>query len=393
MSEIEGVEAEYLSVLDADTIPNDNQTHLCLSCETPFTGVYCNSCGQKNDNYRRSLFSLIIELGSTLTAIEGRIWRTWGALLFKPGKVAREFADGARMKWSSPIRTYIAMSLILFGFLAITETHIFSLDVNVKPKDGVTLSRDELTHEDLSFEFDVHMLERQRTIDARIKNRDFELIERKMLDEEGDLRLDFQIGEEEDDVTSPSLNEPNSKVEDLPEAQPENIEIGGDLGELTVNDRGQIMLNNRRVEGKDVSNFVFDFMQNPAVVTDSLRVYLPRLMFFMMPLTMFIGAIFIRGRGNAMLYDHIIHAAYIHSVVFFLLFTGIIASYVFPGTVVAQAIFIGLLIYLPISLKRMFARGWLKTLWTSYAVGFIYLFILCFGLVIILAMTLKDLQG
>jgi len=147
------------------------------------------------------------------------------------------------MKWSSPIRTYIAMSLILFGFLAITETHIFSLDVNVKPKEGVTKSRDELTHEDLSFEFDVHMLERQKTIDARIKNRDFELIERKMLDEEGDLRLDFQIGEDEDDVTSPILNEPNSEIEDLPEAQAEDIEIGEDLGELTVNDRSQIMIN------------------------------------------------------------------------------------------------------------------------------------------------------
>jgi len=108
---------------------------------------------------------------------------------------------------------------------------------------------------------------------------------------------------------------------------------------------------------------------------------------------MFIGAIFIRGRGNAMLYDHIIHAAYIHSVVFFLLFAGILASYIIPGTVIAQAMFIGLLIYLPISLKRMFSRGWIKTLWTSYAVGFIYLFILFIGLVIILSRTLQGLQG
>jgi len=111
MSDIETPDLENTALLDSDSIPNDNQSHHCFSCHKAFTGIYCSNCGQKNDNYRRSLFSLLIELGGTLTALEGRIWRTWAALLFKPGKVAREYADGARTKWSSPIRTYLAMSL------------------------------------------------------------------------------------------------------------------------------------------------------------------------------------------------------------------------------------------------------------------------------------------
>ena len=131
-------------------------------------------------------------------------------------------------------------------------------------------------------------------------------------------------------------------------------------------------------------------MQNPAVVTNGFREWLPRLMFFMMPITMFIGAIFIRGHGNAMLYEHIIHGAYIHSVTFFFLFVGILASYVLPGSLVAKSIFIALLLYLPLSLKRMFKRGLLKTIWTSYGVGFIYIILLSFGLIFILAKTLKD---
>ena len=97
-------------------------------------------------------------------------------------------------------------------------------------------------------------------------------------------------------------------------------------------------------------------------------------MFIMMPFTMLIGAIFIRGRGNALLYDHLVHAAYIHAVAFFLLLLGILLSFIFPGATVSKALFVIMLIYLPLSLKRMFRRGWLKTIWTSYGVGFIYAF-------------------
>lgn len=95
-------------------------------------------------------------------------------------------------------------------------------------------------------------------------------------------------------------------------------------------------------------------------------------MFVMMPFTMLIGAMFIRGRGNALLYDHLVHAAYIHAVLFFLILLGIMLSFIFPGTVISRIIVIILLFYLPLSLKRMFNRGWFKTIWTSYGVGFIY---------------------
>lgn len=386
MSDFEGAELENTALLDADTIPNDNQAHHCFSCDKAFTGVYCQNCGQKNDNYRRSLFSLLVELGGTLTALEGRIWRTWGALLFKPGKVAREFADGARTKWSSPIRTYLAMSLILFGFLALTNTHILSVDVNVKPKDGITKPRAELTADDLDFQFATHMLERQSKIDARNADRDFELIKRKMLNEDGSLRFVFSVGEENAQDVAEAL-------EETAEVTDGNTSLGTNGRTITVDERGHLIVDGKPIEDRKISSFVFDFMQNPAVVTNSFRKWLPRLLFFMMPLTMFIGAVFIRGRGNAMLYDHIIHAAYIHSVLFFLLLTGILASYVLPSDLVAKTVFIALLIYLPLSLKRMFGRGWVKTIWTSYGVGFIYSLFLVFGLLFILIRILSDVAA
>jgi len=65
----------HIAPLDADNIPNDNQAHYCFSCEGPMKGAFCIACGQKNDNYRRGILSLIWELFTSITALEGHIWR------------------------------------------------------------------------------------------------------------------------------------------------------------------------------------------------------------------------------------------------------------------------------------------------------------------------------
>jgi hypothetical protein len=48
--------AQDPSLLDADSIPNENQSLTCFSCEEPMTGLFCYACGNKNDNYRRSVW-------------------------------------------------------------------------------------------------------------------------------------------------------------------------------------------------------------------------------------------------------------------------------------------------------------------------------------------------
>ena len=124
MGDTDSVDLETTGLLDADTIPNANQSINCFSCGESMSGVFCHACGNKNDNYRRSIWSLGIELFASLTAFEGRIWRSLRSLIFNPGQMAREFSNGARQKWTSPIRLYLAMSLLLFGYTAVSYTHL-----------------------------------------------------------------------------------------------------------------------------------------------------------------------------------------------------------------------------------------------------------------------------
>lgn len=341
----------HTAPLGEDSIPDVNQAHFCFSCNSPITGLYCDSCGQKNDNFRRSIFSLISETLGTVIGFESRIWKTWLAILFKPGLVAREYVMGARSKWSSPVRVYLAMSIILFGYLGCTQTQIIALDIDVVPKAEFADLLPPLTDDQVRLQPSLHFMETQKQINARNAGKDLALIERKL--SEG---IDFSIvlgGED----TSETTDEAETVT---PETR--TLVVNGLDGEDTT------------INVEQMSNFMVRLMKNPDIVNDIFMVWIPRLMFLMMPLTMIIGAIFIRGR-DALMFDHLVHSAYIHAVMFLIVLFCIIASKVIAADTLMITAFIIMLIYLPLSLKRMFRRGWFKTVLTSYSVGLNYLLV------------------
>jgi len=136
-------------------------------------------------------------------------------------------------------------------------------------------------------------------------------------------------------------------------------------------------------------------VQRPEMFNETFAKYLPRVMFFMMPATMLFGALFIRGRGNAFLYDHLVHTAYIHSVFFFLVLIGLILGKYTP--IPTGALFglltLYMLLYLPMSLRQMFSRGMIKTIWTSYAVGFVYFLSMIVVIVTLTVMGINEIMN
>ncbi|HHL43773.1 MAG TPA: hypothetical protein ENJ42_09150 [Hellea balneolensis] len=170
---------------------------------------------------------------------------------------------------------------------------------------------------------------------------------------------------EVDELKKPLAQVKNDVLTELTPEQKEKLKIAQEQARDVTD----------RLSPNRMSKLFLQIVRNPGLVNGIIYKWLPRIMFLMMPITMFIGILFIRGRGNALLYDHLVHAAYIHSVAFFLLFLGVLLMYILPGALVAKTLMVILLIYLPLSLRGMFHRGWIKSIWASYGVGFIYLLI------------------
>lgn len=427
-TETDGLELTHLAPLSEDDIPDSNQAHFCFSCSEPINGIYCAACGNKNDNFRRSIWSLGAELFASLTAIENRLWRSLLSLLFNPGHMARQFANGARQKWTSPVRMYLAMSIILFGYVSLTNTQLVAfgtvldgnspIQANVDGKKlmpkvfflerrHVILSQvtdeaisvfeehfQELTQDDSGLslsELRNEKVQAQKRLDelelnlANLKNMPGssgidtakEVVELRiqkldrLIDQKENPLTDLDTkADSDEDVINEGADETVNAVDDPImdygiDAGPNNtLRISAGQGETI------------ELDSQGIQKLISFVLKNPEIINAPINQYLPRIMFLMMPLSMLITALFIRSRDNAMLYDHLVHAAYIHGFSFLILFIFILLVQLtaIPGLLGIYILI--LLIYLPVSARRMYSRGWIKTIYTSYSVGMIYTFVM-----------------
>jgi hypothetical protein len=65
----------------------------------------------------------MLEVTEDLTHADSRLWRTMGALLFKPGLLTAEFLAGRRVKYLPPLRLYLVLSVLYFLVAGMLHQH------------------------------------------------------------------------------------------------------------------------------------------------------------------------------------------------------------------------------------------------------------------------------
>ena len=91
----------------------------CPNCGAQLAGRYCSSCGQRAVDLRPTLHELVHEAMHELSHVDGKIIRTVGLLLFRPGQLTREFFEGKRARSVTPLRLYLLASILFFGVMAL----------------------------------------------------------------------------------------------------------------------------------------------------------------------------------------------------------------------------------------------------------------------------------
>jgi hypothetical protein len=86
----------------------------CLNCNANIEGEnFCSECGQINDTRHLTFGQLISESLANVLSFDGRFFKTFVEVISKPGKVARDFTDGKRVRYMNPIRYYFLSSLLI----------------------------------------------------------------------------------------------------------------------------------------------------------------------------------------------------------------------------------------------------------------------------------------
>ena len=94
-------------------IAADQVTRGCLNCGAPVDGTFCAACGQRVVPADPTISELAGDAWQELSGYDGRLAATGKALLH-PGQLTRDYLDGRRARYLSPVRLYLIASVIYF---------------------------------------------------------------------------------------------------------------------------------------------------------------------------------------------------------------------------------------------------------------------------------------
>jgi len=333
----------------------------CISCGADTFGVFCPNCGQKNDDLRRSLFLLGRDFIEDTFAFDSRMWRTLGLLAVAPGVVPTNYAHGRRSKYTPPVRLFLVVSFLFFLILTLTQTLIAAIEVRQADESvvaGIILDKEDF--------------EPSATVNVDI----------------GDEGIDCEMGMSlEFFVKASSLNTNSETVDtclaSLRQAATEDIETS-----LRAENEEDAMTAEEAEEAVAMFDRVAagasEAVKNPKAFNAAFNNWLPRIMFLMTPVLALVMGVFIRGK-DALFFDHMVLSLYSHAVGFAVVGIAIVGGQL-GVPMVGLIATIGLFVYFILTIKRAYKRGWIKTVYTSVMVSFIYMIIL---LVVVLTIATR----
>ena len=99
------------------------QERPCLNCGAVLSSRYCAECGQRSDTSRLRLANWAGESLATATNLEAGLLNTIIGLTLRPGKTARRYVEGQRIRFTSPLKySLLGAGLWLLAFSIAIET-------------------------------------------------------------------------------------------------------------------------------------------------------------------------------------------------------------------------------------------------------------------------------
>lgn len=332
----------------------------CLSCGAPSVGVFCANCGQKNDDLRRSIFLLGRDFLEDTFAFDSRMWRTLGVLAVMPGLVPTNFSHGKRSRYTPPVRLFLVVSFLFFLALALTRTVFVAIEVT--PKTEEQIAREAAAIADVKSRLE------EENVELDVESAKLDFGEGRAVDVDGaalecDLNFATRFFVKASEVTIDQ--DAWRKCADSIRASA-NIDVAGEDGR-----RDEVKTAETQALFERVMSGFSTVIEDPVAFTAAINTWLPRVMFFMTPLAALMMGLFIRGR-DALFFDHMVMSLYSHAVAFTLAGAAIILTQIgvpYAGMAALAALFA----YSVMSVKRAYGRGWVKTVYSTVMIGFLYL--------------------
>ncbi|MAS69701.1 DUF3667 domain-containing protein [Zunongwangia profunda] len=335
----------------------------CLNCGRSLEEEhkFCPNCGQLNSIKKLALGDFFSEFFSGLFAYDSRFIRTMRILLFKPGKISKDYIQGKRMRYVNPYRFFLTTAIIFFLIYGY-DNSFEGINLNQEPEELAKELEKMNTENNVDIEFEgIPFTKLDSIIPPKpVKNKTYHdyLVTQEQIDT-------MSIA----DAFSTKINLFDHYFKETKNTVPVDAIKKLDLKNSAYN----------RWLYKKVIDFKL-LRENPQLFLNYLIGKLPFIIFIFLPIfTLFLSLIYIRSKYNYM--EHLTFAFHTQSM-FFILYSVALIIDIFTknsyGVNIANIIFIG---YLYQGLRKFYAQGKFKTI-----VKFMILNIIFFTLAIIVGL-------
>jgi hypothetical protein len=335
----------------------------CLNCGTELKGPFCYYCGQPDKNFMRFFPVLMRELLEDSLDFDSRFMRTIKPLIFKPGKLTRDYLDGRRFRYVPPLRLYIFSSIAFFFLAAMLAGNAIQITSTVDGEDKVVTGLHIGKAEDKDIEEALQGLE---DINPELASKIEQDIQEAKENQDGDNSFNFN-GEPWDRETNPLI------IPFLPD---------------WVNERINKEIEESPQKGREIE-------ANPNLIKDKAFDVMPVTMFVLLPLVALLFKFWYLFAKKYYV-EHLIFALHNHSFIFVaLLLTMLLSSLAGwrepsedgPLTSVVTwiniALWVWIPVYLMVSLKQVYRQGWTMTMTKFSMIGLSYIVLLSFATVFV----------
>jgi hypothetical protein len=119
---------------DTNALPTP-QGH-CQNCGAPLLGPHCYACGQPQKGLVRHFGNILGDFFDTVLNVDSRIFHTLWPLLAKPAFLSHEYFAGRRVRFVSPVRLFVFLSIITF-FVAQLVVNIGKDAIHIDDNDRI----------------------------------------------------------------------------------------------------------------------------------------------------------------------------------------------------------------------------------------------------------------
>ena len=364
----------------------------CQNCGAPLLGPHCYRCGQPVTGLVRHFTSIIGDFFDTVLNIDARVFRTLWPLFSKPGYLSCEYFAGRRVRYVSPVRLFVFLSILTFFIARLT------LSVS---GDAINFNDDAVANATTVAQVEaVRDKALARLTKTRAQTGDVAGVDAGLATAQQAVRDKAQRRIEELRAAAargepPPMPKPNITFFDNPRAW--------DAKTNPLTFQWLPAFANRWINAQiaHASSNVSRMQQDPSLFKDAILSAVPSTLFVLLPVfALMLKVLYLFKRRLYM--EHLIVALHSHSFlclsILLLVILGFLRSAVagwslLPGlfTLLIFAASCWIPIYLLIAQKRIYHQGWIMTTLKFFTIGIAYTVLLSFGILLNLFWALATL--